>query len=96
MAIEVERDQGAEVARLVDVERGLVSESAFNWGSPLASWRKDAEVQRKLGPIRGKVNRSNMNVFPNLFVNSGCWADYMAAADWDDLRANHSRPEGRI
>jgi phenylpropionate dioxygenase-like ring-hydroxylating dioxygenase large terminal subunit len=45
--------------------------STFNWDSPLAYWRNSAEVQAKLGPVRSKVNRSNMNVFPNLFVNSG-------------------------
>ncbi len=48
-----------------------LDDTAFNWDSPLAYWRRDPEVQRRLGPIRGKVNRSNMNVFPNLFVNSG-------------------------
>jgi nitrite reductase/ring-hydroxylating ferredoxin subunit len=37
----------------------------------LAYWRQDPEVQQRLGPLRAKVNRSNMNVFPNLFVNSG-------------------------
>jgi hypothetical protein len=25
-----------------------------------------------------------------------CWAEYMAASDWNDLRRNHSRPEGRM
>jgi hypothetical protein len=28
-------------------------------------------VQRELGPLRAQVSRANMNVFPNLFVNSG-------------------------
>ena len=48
-----------------------LDEASFNWSSPLAYWRKDPEVQRRLGPVRSRVNRSNMNVFPNLFVNSG-------------------------
>jgi len=42
-----------------------------DWSSPLADWRKDPVVQQRLGPTRNKVQRSNMNVFPNLFVNSG-------------------------
>jgi phenylpropionate dioxygenase-like ring-hydroxylating dioxygenase large terminal subunit len=49
----------------------FINEETFNWDTPMTYWRKDPEVQRRLGPIRGKVNRSNMNVFPNLFVNSG-------------------------
>jgi hypothetical protein len=46
-------------------------EPDFRLDAPLAYWRNDPAVQARLGPIRGKVNRSNMNVFPNLFVNSG-------------------------
>jgi phenylpropionate dioxygenase-like ring-hydroxylating dioxygenase large terminal subunit len=42
-----------------------------DWSSPLAAWRKDAAIQQRLGPFRAKVNRANMLVFPNLFVNSG-------------------------
>jgi hypothetical protein len=34
-------------------------------------WRTDPAIQRSLGPLRSRVNRSNMLVFPNLFVNSG-------------------------
>jgi phenylpropionate dioxygenase-like ring-hydroxylating dioxygenase large terminal subunit len=49
----------------------FITEDRFNWDSPLTYWRKDPKVQERLGPLRGKVNRSNMNVFPNLFVNSG-------------------------
>ncbi len=49
----------------------FITEDRFNWSSPLTYWRKDPKVQEKLGPLRIKVNRSNMNVFPNLFVNSG-------------------------
>ncbi|WP_434348766.1 aromatic ring-hydroxylating oxygenase subunit alpha [Myxococcus virescens] len=40
-------------------------------GSPLAAWRRDPVVQRKLGPFRQNVHRANQNVFPNLFVNTG-------------------------
>jgi phenylpropionate dioxygenase-like ring-hydroxylating dioxygenase large terminal subunit len=47
------------------------TDESFNWDAPLAYWRKDPKVQERLGPLRIKVNRSNMNVFPNLFVNSG-------------------------
>ena len=39
-------------------------------GSPLAAWRLDPAVQARLGPVRSR-QRSNMNVFPNLFVNTG-------------------------
>jgi phenylpropionate dioxygenase-like ring-hydroxylating dioxygenase large terminal subunit len=39
--------------------------------SPLAGWRRDATVQTRLGELRARVNRANMLVFPNLFVNSG-------------------------
>jgi phenylpropionate dioxygenase-like ring-hydroxylating dioxygenase large terminal subunit len=39
--------------------------------TPLSEWRFDPEVQAKLGPLRGKVNRANMLIFPNLFVNTG-------------------------
>lgn len=46
-------------------------EGEVDMDSPLAKWRSDPEVQRRLGPTRGRVNRANMNVFPNLFVNSG-------------------------
>jgi phenylpropionate dioxygenase-like ring-hydroxylating dioxygenase large terminal subunit len=49
----------------------FVSPEQLNSDSPLAAWRKDEAVQRRLGALRGKVNRANMLVFPNLFVNSG-------------------------
>jgi phenylpropionate dioxygenase-like ring-hydroxylating dioxygenase large terminal subunit len=49
----------------------FVDDETFNWEAPLAYWRRKPEVQQRLGPIRALVNRSNMNVFPNLFVNSG-------------------------
>ena len=48
-----------------------INEAEFNWDSPGAYWRKDPEVQKRMGPLRSKVARSNQNVFPNLFVNSG-------------------------
>ena len=54
-------------------------------GSPLAAWRLDPAVQARLGPVRSRVQRSNMNVFPNLFVNNGS----------RDLMVRHPRgPEG--
>lgn len=46
-------------------------EGELNMDAPLAYWRKDPAVQKRMGPIRGNVSRANMNVFPNLFVNSG-------------------------
>ena len=49
----------------------FILEEEFNWDAPGAYWRKDPEVQNRLGPLRSKVARSNQNVFPNLFVNSG-------------------------
>jgi hypothetical protein len=48
-----------------------IIDSEFNWESPGAYWRKNPEVQKRMGPMRSKVARSNQNVFPNLFVNSG-------------------------
>jgi phenylpropionate dioxygenase-like ring-hydroxylating dioxygenase large terminal subunit len=42
-----------------------------NMDSPLTAWRRDAAVLARLGPMRSRVNRANMLVFPNLFVNSG-------------------------
>ncbi|MFG0228258.1 aromatic ring-hydroxylating dioxygenase subunit alpha [Achromobacter sp. 413638] len=55
-------------------------------GSPLAAWRLDPTVQARLGPVRSRVQRSNMNVFPNLFVNSGS----------RDLMVRHPRGPGRM
>lgn len=48
-----------------------IKEGQFDFDSPLTAWRKNPETLQKLGPRRAKVKRSNMNVFPNLFVNSG-------------------------
>jgi phenylpropionate dioxygenase-like ring-hydroxylating dioxygenase large terminal subunit len=39
--------------------------------SPLAAWRKRPELVERLGPLGPRINRANMNIFPNLFVNSG-------------------------
>lgn len=49
----------------------IVNEEDVLVDSPLAAWRRNPDVQRRLGPVRSKINRANMNVFPNLFVNSG-------------------------
>jgi phenylpropionate dioxygenase-like ring-hydroxylating dioxygenase large terminal subunit len=49
----------------------LVEPEHFDFEAPAARWRKDPGAQRRLGEFRSRVNRSNMNVFPNLFVNSG-------------------------
>ena len=43
----------------------------FDPDAPAAYWRKDPEVQKRMGPLRNRVARANENVFPNLFVNSG-------------------------
>jgi phenylpropionate dioxygenase-like ring-hydroxylating dioxygenase large terminal subunit len=48
-----------------------IEEENIDRNSPLAAWRKNPETIRRLGPMREQVNRSDMNVFPNLFVNSG-------------------------
>ena len=48
-----------------------INEEAFNWNAPGAYWRRDPEVQKRMGPLRNRVARANENVFPNLFVNSG-------------------------
>lgn len=39
--------------------------------TPLAAWRVDPAVRARLGPLRQTVNRANMLIFPNLFVNTG-------------------------
>ena len=48
-----------------------IEDDSFNHDSPLAAWRRNPAVQQRLGTLRMRVDRSNMNVFPNLFVNSG-------------------------
>lgn len=37
----------------------------------LSYWRFDPDVKARLGEFRSKVNRANMLIFPNLFVNTG-------------------------
>lgn len=54
--------------------------------SPLAAWRLDPVVKERLGPVRSRIQRSNMNVFPNLFVNSGS----------RDLLVRHPRGPGKM
>ena len=49
----------------------LVNPASVQANNPLAYWRQDRAVQERLGPLRSKVNRANLNVFHNLFVNSG-------------------------
>lgn len=49
----------------------FVKPNSIDWENPLAAWRKDADIMKKMGPVRHAVNRANMNVFPNLFVHSG-------------------------
>jgi phenylpropionate dioxygenase-like ring-hydroxylating dioxygenase large terminal subunit len=49
----------------------LVEPEHFDYDAPAARWRKNPVAQQRLGAFRSRVNRSNMNVFPNLFVNSG-------------------------
>lgn len=39
--------------------------------SPLTAWRRDPEVQRKMGAFRRRIHRANQNVFPNLLVATG-------------------------
>jgi phenylpropionate dioxygenase-like ring-hydroxylating dioxygenase large terminal subunit len=39
--------------------------------SPLTAWRFDPAVRAKMGDLRNRVNRANMLIFPNLFVNTG-------------------------
>jgi phenylpropionate dioxygenase-like ring-hydroxylating dioxygenase large terminal subunit len=46
-------------------------ESEVDYSSALAAWRRNPDVQKNLGPVRQRINRANMNVFPNLFMNSG-------------------------
>ena len=45
--------------------------SKVNLNTPMSTWRNDPAVQARLGALRSRVNRANMLVFPNLFVNSG-------------------------
>jgi hypothetical protein len=49
----------------------FLDRSVVDMSTPLAAWRKDPAVLERLGALRSNVNRANMLVFPNLFVNSG-------------------------
>ena len=49
----------------------FVDLTAVNLNTPMSAWRADPAVQARLGSLRSRVNRANMLVFPNLFVNSG-------------------------
>jgi phenylpropionate dioxygenase-like ring-hydroxylating dioxygenase large terminal subunit len=49
----------------------IVDPAEVDLDSPLAQWRKRPELKQKVGELGARVNRANMNVFPNLFVNSG-------------------------
>jgi phenylpropionate dioxygenase-like ring-hydroxylating dioxygenase large terminal subunit len=46
-------------------------EGEIDLTAPLAKWRTDPAIRKKLGATRMNIGRANMNVFPNLFVNSG-------------------------
>ena len=48
-----------------------IVDETFDWDVPTNYWRKDPEVQRRLGPERIRLARGNGSVFPNLFVNPG-------------------------
>jgi phenylpropionate dioxygenase-like ring-hydroxylating dioxygenase large terminal subunit len=49
----------------------FVDESQLDPSSPMSAWRFDPSVRARLGELRGRVNRANMLIFPNLFVNTG-------------------------
>lgn len=49
----------------------FIDESGLDRTSPLTAWRFDPAVRERLGQLRGRVNRANMLIFPNLFVNTG-------------------------
>lgn len=49
----------------------FVAEGDIVDDGPLAAWRRDPAVQTRLGPVGSKVNRANINIFPNLFINTG-------------------------
>jgi hypothetical protein len=49
----------------------VVDPSRFDRTSPLLAWRFDPAVQAKLGALRARVNRANVLIFPNLFLNTG-------------------------
>jgi phenylpropionate dioxygenase-like ring-hydroxylating dioxygenase large terminal subunit len=49
----------------------FIDESTLDRASPLTAWRFDPAVRARLGSLRGRVNRANMLIWPNLFVNTG-------------------------
>lgn len=49
----------------------FVEKWPVNTALPTQAWRTDPKVLERLGPFRSRVNRANMLIFPNLFVNSG-------------------------
>lgn len=54
----------------VDFVEGVAG-SKVDPNSPLTAWRRDPATRQRLGDFRGRIHRSNQNVFPNLFVNTG-------------------------
>ena len=49
----------------------VIDPNEVDLSSPLAAWRKRPELRARVGDVGVSINRANMNVFPNLFVNSG-------------------------
>lgn len=49
----------------------FISEQQLDLSSPMSKWRQRPQVKERLGDLGARVSRANMNVFPNLFVNSG-------------------------
>lgn len=48
-----------------------VDEAILDRTTPLTAWRDDPEVMKKMGPLGSRIQRGNIHVFPNLFVNFG-------------------------
>ena len=49
----------------------FIDGSRIDLSAPMAAWRTNPKIQEALGPLRSRINRANMLIFPNLFVNSG-------------------------
>jgi phenylpropionate dioxygenase-like ring-hydroxylating dioxygenase large terminal subunit len=49
----------------------FIDENRIDRSSPLSAWRMDPDIRARLGSLRERVNRANMLIFPNLFVNTG-------------------------
>lgn len=47
------------------------SSKKLDTDSALSQWRRNPEVQKKLGNFRSNIHRANQNIFPNLFVSTG-------------------------